>query len=81
MWQGTKSQCKSKGEKKQNGLQMWRLFDMAAEPRYIAEGSSLDTVRKLKSFKGLLSIFLEKVYSDNTPGVVSKDLPFTPSLY
>ena len=54
---------------------------MAAEPRYIAEGSSLDTVRKLKSFKGLLSIFLEKVYSKNTPGVVSEDLPFTLSLY
>ena len=81
MWQGTKSQCKSKSEKRPNGLQMWRLFDMAAEPRYIAEGSSFDTVRKLKSFKGLLSIFLEKVYSNNTPGVVSKDLPFTPSLY
>ena len=55
MWQGTKSQCKSKGEKRRNALQMWRLLDMAAEPRYIAEGSSFDRVHKLKSFSCLMS--------------------------
>ena len=47
----------------------------------LRRGPQIEMVQLPHTIFGLLSIFLQKVYSKNTPGVVSEDLPFTPSLY